>query len=113
MSVGLRVLLIVVSLIVMVFVTRKIKRTDFVVEDSFFWIALSVLFLIISIFPKICYKLSELIGFESPSNFIFLSIIFLLLAKEFFMSVKVSKLQIKMANLIQEMAIESNEKENK
>ena len=111
MSLTLRVLLICVSVIVLVFVLRKIRKTDFVIEDSFFWILLCVLLLIISIFPSICYTFSALLGFESPSNFVILTIIFLLLAKEFFTSVKVSRLQTKLTHLIQKYAIDDHGEE--
>lgn len=110
MSLTLRIVLICVSLIVLVFVLRKIRKTDFVIEDSFFWILLCLLLLIISIFPGICYAFSNWLGFESPSNFIFLTIIFLLLAKEFFVSVKVSRLQTTLTHLIQKYAIDYQDK---
>ena len=107
MSLTLRITLICVSIIVLVFVFRKIRKTDFVIEDSLFWILLCFLLLLISIFPRICYVFSGWLGFESPSNFVFLTIIFLLLAKEFFISVKVSRLQTKLTHLIQKYAIDS------
>ncbi|MBQ8649268.1 MAG: DUF2304 domain-containing protein [Clostridia bacterium] len=106
---SLRILMIIVSVIVMVFVFRKIRKSHFVIEDSFYWILLCVLLLVFSIFPKICYSLSDFLGFEAPSNFIFLVIIFLLLAKVFFLSVKISKLQTKLDNLVQRYAIDSHE----
>lgn len=105
----LRILLIVVCVIVLIFVFRKIRRTDFVIEDSFFWIIFCLVLLIISLFPNICTDLSAVLGFESPSNFIFLVVIFLLLVKVFFLAVRVSKLQTKLNNLIQKYAIDSHE----
>ena len=111
MSITLRITLICVSVIVLVFVFRKIRKTDFVIEDSFFWILLCFLLLLISVFPRICYTFSRWLGFESPSNFVFLAIIFLLLVKEFFISVKVSRLQTKLTHLIQKYAIDGQTKE--
>lgn len=113
MSLALRILLIVFCAIVMIFVFRKIRKTDFVIEDSFFWIIFCLVLLIISIFPKLCYSVSYLLGFESPSNFIFLVVIFLLLAKVFLLTVKVSKMQMKLNNLIQKYAIDSHDKKDK
>lgn len=113
MSLTLRILLIVFSILVMIFVLRKIRKTDFVIEDSFFWIIFCLVLLVMSIFPNLCYLVSDLLGFESPSNFIFLVVIFLLLAKVFLLTVKVSKMQMKLNNLIQKYAIDSNEKNKK
>lgn len=107
MSLTLRIVLIVISIGVIVFVFKKIRKSDFFIEDSFFWIIFCLSLLIISVFPKICYTFSDWLGFESPSNFVFLAIIFLLIAKIFFMSTKISKLQAKLNNLIQKYALDS------
>ena len=56
-------------------------------------IALLVLFaalLILAIFPGIAYWAANLLGFMSPINFVYVVIIFLLLAKQFFMSIRAS-----------------------
>ena len=113
MSLTLRVLLIVFSVLVMLFVLRKIRKTDFVIEDSFFWIIFCLVLLVMSIFPKLCYLAATFLGIESPSNLIFLVVIFLLLVKVFLLTVKVSKMQMKLNNLIQKYAIDSNEKNKK
>ena len=106
MTSTLRAFLVLLSIAVLLFVFRKIRKTDFVIEDSLFWIFFCLLLMLVSIFPGICYAFSDWFGFEAPSNFIFLVTIFCLLAKEFFMSVKVSKLQNKLTQLIQKYAID-------
>ena len=113
MSLTLRILLIVFSVLVMFFVLRKIRKTDFVIEDSFFWIIFCLVLLVMSIFPNLCYLAAKFLGIESPSNLIFLVVIFLLLVKVFLLTVKVSKMQMKLNNLIQKYAIDSNEKNKK
>ncbi len=113
MSWTLRILLIVFCVLVMVFVFRKIRKTDFVIEDTFFWIIFCLVLLLMSLFPNICYELSDILGFESPANFIFLVVIFLLLAKVFLLTIKVSKMQMKLDNLIQKYAIDAHEKKDK
>ena len=59
----------------------------------------------ISIFPYSVIMISELIGIESPANFVFLSIIFILLIKVFIMSIKMSQLEHKLRTITQEIAI--------
>lgn len=74
------------------------------IDDSIFWIIISILLVLVSIFPGIAAFFSSLIGIESPANAVFLAIIFLLLTKLFGLSVQVSQLQQKIRVLSQEMA---------
>ena len=48
----------------------------------------SAALLILAIFPGIAYWAANLLGFMSPINFVYVVIIFLLLAKQFFMSIR-------------------------
>ena len=75
----LRVLLFVCSMLSLIFVIRRLKKAQVQLYDTIFWIALSVLFVLLSIFPQIAIGLSKLIGIQSPINMIFLIIIFVLL----------------------------------
>lgn len=106
MSVALRVVLVIVSLLTAFFVIRKIRKSQFKITDSLYWIFFIVFLLVISIFPQITYYFSGLLGFESPSNFVFVVFIFLLLIKIFLNSVKTSKLENTLSDLIQKYAID-------
>ena len=44
-------------------------------------------------------------GFQSPINFVYIVIIFLLLAKQFFMSIKLSQLDSKVRILTEQVAL--------
>ncbi|MBQ7816830.1 MAG: DUF2304 domain-containing protein, partial [Oscillospiraceae bacterium] len=81
------------------------------IEDTFFWIFFSVVIIILALFPRIPYKLSALLGFQSPINLVYLVIIFVLIVNQFLMSLKISKLTIKQKELVQAIAI--NAKQNK
>lgn len=105
MSVSLRIILIIASIITLVFVFRKIKKAQFVVEDTLYWFFFCLILLLFSLFPKIPYSLSKLCGFEATSNFVFVTIIFLLLIKLFMISVKLSKLETRISRFIQEYAL--------
>lgn len=109
MSIALRVMLFAASVLTCIYIARKLKKSQIQVVDTVFWIGLSVLFIILSIFPEIAGFLSSVMGFQAPVNFIFLLIIFLLLIKSFLLSIRVSQLEDKIRNLVEELAIrESN-----
>ena len=89
MSVSLRVILSIVSVLTCIYVARKLKKSQIQVIDTVFWIMLSILFIILSIFPEIADWCSSLIGVQSPVNFVFLLIIFLLLLRCFLMTIRI------------------------
>lgn len=105
MSIYLRIILFVVSLLSNIYVIRKIRKSQMKIESAMFWVFFAALILILSIFPGIGISLAEWIGIESPVNFIFLIIIFLVLGKLFSLSVKNSQLEYKISILAAEIAI--------
>lgn len=72
MSLGLRLVLIVASLITLIFISRKIRSSKVKLEDSIFWICFAVLIFLLSLFPEAFYFFSDVIGFQAPANFVFL-----------------------------------------
>lgn len=112
MSIVLRAGLLIVSILTIIFITRKIRNAQVKLEDSLFWFCLAVLLLIFSIFPKIFYTLSSLAGVESPANLVFLFFIFILLILGFHLNVRVSQNDAKLKELTQQLAIEKFERYN-
>lgn len=72
MSVGLRLVLIVASLVTLIFISRKIRNSKVKLEDSIFWICFAALIFLLSLFPEVFYFLSDVVGFQAPVNFVFL-----------------------------------------
>jgi hypothetical protein len=107
MNILLRILLSFVSLVVLFFALRKIRKSQVYIESTIFWLLFMFGLVIISIFPGIAVFFSNLIGIESPANFIFLCIIFLLLLKLFNLSLQLSKLQYQIQQLSQIIALEN------
>ncbi|MBO6129246.1 MAG: DUF2304 domain-containing protein [Pseudobutyrivibrio sp.] len=108
MSVGLRTILLIGSIILFVFIYRKLKKSQLQLMDAFFWIVVSFVILVLSLFPNLGIFLATSFGVQSASNFIFLCIITLLLIKSFLQAIKVSSLEQKVINLTQEIAIREN-----
>ena len=61
--------------------------------------------LICVVCPGLVYRVSELVGFGIPSNFIFFGTIIVLLAIVLSLSVAVSRLLLSVKNLTQRLAI--------
>lgn len=108
MSVFLRIILFIASVLTCIYIARKLRKSQIQVMDTVFWIGISVIFIVLSIFPQIAVWVSELMGFQAPVNFIFLLMIFLLLIRCFLLSIRVSQLDDKVRNLAEEIAIREN-----
>ena len=111
MQKGLIIILIAASLITAVFVIRKIRKSQFKIGDTLYWLVFCLLLLLMSILPNAVSWVSDLIGFEASSNFIFVAIIFLLLVKIFLLDARVSKNEDKLTKLTQKYAIDNEKKE--
>lgn len=109
MTVMLRVCLIAASVFTMLLMMYKIRRSKVQIEDAIFWVLFSLTLIVFSVFPKIAYWLSDLVGTYSPSNFIFMLVIFLLLMKVFSMTVRISQLETRLRELVQRLALENME----
>ena len=111
MSIVLRIALIVVCVTACGYVLRKIRRAQMEIDDAIYWIVVSSVLVIISIFPQIPDFFSDLLGIQSPSNFVFLSVIFVVILKLFSLSLEVSALKQKLKSTIQNVAIREKELE--
>lgn len=109
MSSTLTGLLIAGSIFTFVLVMRLIRKSAVRIEDTFFWIFFCVILIVISMFPRIPYKLSLMLGFQAPINLVYLIIIFILIVNQFLMSLKISKLTIKQKELVQAIAINAKQ----
>lgn len=111
MTLELRIVLIVVSILTTMLLMKKIRQSKLQIEDSIFWIGFSGILIVFSIFPKVPAIMAKLAGTYTTANFIFLSTIFLLIVKMFHMSIKMSQLETKVKELVQKMALDEHEKD--
>ena len=110
MSGFLRIILIVVSVMTFIYISRKLKKSQLQVMDAFFWIVFSFVLMVIGVFPGIAMFFAKVVGVQSPVNFVYLVVIFLLLLRTFMLTIRISFLEEKVKNLIVEIAIRENEK---
>lgn len=107
MSTTLRALLIFASVLTVIWILRQIRKFKVKMEDAIFWMFFAAVLLILAIIPELSFKLSELLGFMSPINLVFIVIIFLLVEKIFTLSIIVSQLEEKIGILSAEVALRS------
>lgn len=109
MSMTLRVLLIIFAAFVFNFVLRKLKKSQMQVLDSLFWLMFSLSFVLLGIFPEIALFISSELGFMSASNFVFLYVIAVLVMRDFYNSLRISKQEERINGLVQSIALGKSE----
>lgn len=113
MSIGFRAILIMISILTLSYILKKIRDAKLEIEHALFWLGFAGIIFILSIFPSCVYWLTDLLEIQSPVNFVFLAIIFILIIKDFSTTLQLSKLENKVKNLTQEIALREKEKEEK
>lgn len=108
MSIALRLLLLIASIFTFLYIVRKLRKSQLQVMDTVFWIVLATILIVLSIFPQIAYWIANILEIQSPVNFIFLLIIFMLMIRNFLLTIKVSQLEDKLKTLVEELAIREN-----
>ena len=110
MTMMLRVVLIVVSVITMTFMMRKIRQAKVQIEAAMFWVIMALILVVFAVVPGAADLCARLLGIYSTPNFLFLFMIFLLIVKAFGMTIQ---FESKQRELIQKMALEQKFLEEK
>ena len=83
----------------------RIRKTRLQISDSVFWIVLALILIVVAVFPSLITSLATFLGVQSAANFVFLAIIFVLIMKIFFMSMRMSMLDVRIRELAQHIAL--------
>lgn len=110
MSINYRIVLVLGAVIVFIFVLRKLKKTEMSIANSVFWLLFAAALVVAAVFPGVVFFFSNLLGIESPSNFIFLCVIAFLFIRCFTLTVEVSNLKERLDVLAQEVALRDHER---
>ncbi|WP_456090091.1 DUF2304 domain-containing protein [Oribacterium parvum] len=105
MTLLFRIILLAVCLFTYFFLHHSIKKEKMRIEESIFWLILSLLLLVFSIFPGIPDILARLLGIYSTANFLFLFVIFILLLRLFYVNAALGKLEERVKTLVQNEAL--------
>ena len=113
MSIYLRIILVVISMLSMLNILKRVRKSKLQIEYSIFWIVFSILLILVAVFPQPMFVLAQILGIQSPANMVFLFVIFILLIKLFNMTIEVSQLQYKQQELVQKIALDEKKKTEK
>lgn len=112
MSLTLRIILIVSSVIAFILCVKKVKQSKLQITDSVIWIIGSFLLILMSIFSGGIEWIATKIGVQSPVNFLYLIIIAFLLVEIFIMNIRIATLNEKIKNLNHYIALNEERKDN-
>ena len=98
--------LLVGALLSFYLILRKIRHAEVTIADSTFWFLFALTLVLMGVFRQIPFFFADVFGIESPANFVFVYVIAVLVLREFYTTVKVSKLQAKVNALVQREALD-------
>lgn len=102
----------VAAILLLILIVISLKKNSISIKNSIVWLLLPIIFLLIAIFPEPLTLLSNWLGFEAFSNFIFLITIALLIVLCFFLTISISHQQAQITKLIQEISILESKNKN-
>ncbi len=110
MTLTLRIVLFLVSLLTLTFVLKRVRSSKVKLEDSIVWFLFAGILFLLSIFPDVFSFFADIAGVYSTTNFVFLFFIFVLLIICFNLSMRISQADTKIKELTQLLAIEKFER---
>lgn len=112
MTITLRIILVICSLISFILCITKIKQAKLKVTNSVIWMIGSVILILMSIFSGAVEWIAIQLGFMAPVNFVFLVMIGFLLIQTFVDNIRICNLNEKIKDLNHYIALkEYDEKE--
>lgn len=115
---SVNVFFVVVAIISIIYILYEIRKEKLSVSDSMFWLLGCLVIAILSIFPNIIIYLSNFVGIEYAPSLLFLLAIIALIGLNFKQVKRIRKLEEKITDLAQNIAIikadkSETKKENK
>ena len=113
LSLSLRIILIVASIISFILCVKKVKQAKLKVSESIIWIIGSFTLIIMSLFSNIVSFISEKLGFMAPVNFVFFVVMVFLLIETLMCNIRMYILNEKLKNLNHEIALKEKKEDIK
>ena len=104
---------VIVSVFLLFYVINEVRKQQFSIKESFWWVIGAIIMLILSIFPYCIDYFAKIFNIAYPPSLLFIVCIVFLLFINFRSSKKLSELQMKVIELGQEMAIIKEKINNK
>lgn len=112
LSIPLRIAVVILCIAFLVLTIRQIRSQKLLIKYSLLWLLLSIIILVVAVFPEPIFMLANAIGFDAPSNFVFAVGFFFVLALCLSQSRAISQQTLKNTRLTQEVALLKNQQEN-
>lgn len=94
-----------ISIILLLYILRAIKKNFFSESESIFWFFGGIFILVLAIFPELLDRLANLVGIDYPPSMLFLLGLFFLLFINFSQDKKISSLNEKVKELVQHSSL--------
>ena len=105
--------MVLLSLLFLIFIIKLIRSSTFTLENSLLWLGIGVVMLLFSIFPIIPEYFSDLLGFETMSNFLLVMAVLFSLIQLIIFTKHITKQNNEIKSLIQEVSILKEKVESK
>lgn len=112
MDIRTRLFLIVGSLVFFIILISILKKSKISIDMATLWIVFAIGMIVIAVFPEVVYFFTSLIGIESPTNAVYLVVIFVMLILIFYLFMKTSVLENKLNKMIENFAIDKEKHKN-
>lgn len=109
MSITLRIILIVCSILSFLFSIKRIKQAKLKVTNLVVWMLGSLMLILMSVFAGAVEWVSTQLGFMAPVNFVFFIIIGFLLVQVFIDNIRISALNEKIKDINHYIALKETE----
>lgn len=106
MSIQFIIVLVACAICALAYILRKIRKSEITIADSTFWFLFAASLVLLALFPQIAFFFSEALQIQSPSNFVFLYVIAVLVIREFLSTVELAKLRARLTTLTQREALD-------
>jgi len=105
MPLSQRIILMIGSLLTLLYFISRIRKDRLKISHSIFWVLFGAVLLVLACIPRALFWVARHLGFQSPSNLVYLIVIFLLVLKLFTTTLRISKLSEQVTALTQALAL--------
>lgn len=105
MPIKLKIILFLLIGLFILFIYRRAARNKISAENIIPWLVISVLMLLVIVFDSQVKTISNLIGIQEASNFVFFLCLGLVIAKLFILSATINKQKSQIIKLTQQLSI--------
>lgn len=102
---GLQIIVIILAVLFLIYIIKMICKGKLELKYSLTWLLTGIVFITMSLYPKLLNKVANLLYIISPMNALFFIVIGLLLIIIFTLTVTISKYKKQITSISQELGI--------